>query len=396
MRRFAACRLLATIAAFILCLSSRASGQAAARASEHFLLDHNRIFVELEFARPGGTVRKALAFVDSGDPGFYLSASLWKELHLSKPADIHARFGGMPLDVGAVTDAGAFNGDTMFAGIRVEANLPATILDQYDVTLDYGLRTLSLSPPGTIRHEGVRVPFEVNPKTGLISVQAAVAGQNYPLAIDVGSAYTWIDQALTEKWARICPQWVRGAGAVGDANMNGSLPELTGMIMRLPLISLDGLRIEQAGALGVGPGWNKTMPRFFEWYSQKTPGPVVGFLGGNVLRAFRLEIDYANHATYWLRESESDPHDLDQVGILIQPAPGGKYIVLGLATQNGEKTVEGVAVNDQLVSVNGVGMTGATMGKVLGALHGAPGEARRLTLQRNGRQFVVNAPITRF
>lgn len=396
MRRSVCFRMIAVTAMFVSCLAAHANGQAVtASASEHFLIDHNRIFIELEFVRADGTLRKTLAFVDTGDQDLEFSLPFAKALHISKGRDAHVRFGGMDLKVSPDISVDANPGDSMLPGMIVEANLPATVLDQYDVLLDYGNQTLTLTTPGTLKHEGVRVPCKVNPKTGLISVQASVAGQQHAFAIDNGAAYTWIDRTVTEKWAITNPRWARGVGAVGDANMNGALPELTGMIMRVPAIDLGGLQIESVGALGVGPGWNKAMPSFFKWYSEKTPEPVVGFLGGNVLRAFRLEIDYANGATYWNRERTADPHDLDQVGIMIRAAHG-KYFVAAVATQDGRKTVDGVRVNDQLISVDGVAMTGATPGKVLGALHGRPGQTHKLVLERDGKRIVVNAPVTRF
>jgi hypothetical protein len=366
------------------------------RASEHFLIDHNRVFVELEFVLADGTHRKALAFVDSGDPNFTFSASLFKELHVEKAADLHVLFGGMPLDVSDVLFAEADDDGGMFTGMPVEANLPSTVLKQYDVSLDYGTRTLTLASPGSMKHDGVRVPCKVDARTGLASIQADVGGRTYSFAIDNGSAYTWIDRAVTEKWAITHRQWERGTGAVGDANMNGSLPELTGTMMRLPEVDLQGLKIEQVGALGVGPGWNEKMPRFFDWYSQKTPGPVVGFLGGNVLRDFRLEIDYANRVTYWSRERGLHRREIDQVGIIIRPVLGGRYIVIGTATKKGRKTVEGVAADDRLIRIDDFAVTGATMGKVLSALHGRPGETRKLELERHGTKFIVSARVTSF
>ena len=387
----------ALLASLLCILSAAAGGQRRPVTSrtEHFRLDHNRVFVELEFVRADGTRRKTLAFLDSGDPDFRLSVPLAKELHLDRGEYPHVLFGGMPLKIEPAVSVYAQGAGSFFTGMDVEANLPATVLDQYDVALDYAARTLTLAPPGSLEHEGAPVPCKVNARTGLASVQAGIAGQNYALAVDAGSAYTWIDRAVTHKWASAHKQWLRGEGAVGDANMNGSLPELTGMIMRLPAIDLGGVKMEQAGALGVGPGWDKTMPRFFDWYSQKTPGPVVGFLGGNVLRAFRLEIDYANQATYWKRENELDAHDLDQVGIIIQPG-GGKYVVIGMATQDGKKTVDRVAANDRLISVDGVPVTGKTMGTVLTLLHGQPGERRNLGLERGGRKVTVSARVRSF
>lgn len=386
----------AIVAILLSCLATSDTAQQGRKSvTERFLIDHNRIFLPLEFIRPDGTLRKTLAFVDTGDPDFEFTSGLVKELGINKNSPIRVRFGGMDLKIPADIKASGDPGESMAAGVKVETDLPSTILDQYDVALDYGERTLTLAVPGTLHHEGVRIPCKVNRKTGLISVQAEVDGQTYAMTIDNGAAYTWIDDAVTKNWVEMHPEWLRGNGAVGDANMNGALPELTGMIIRLPAIDLNGLQLNSIGALGIGPGWDKTVSRFFDWYSKKTPEPVVGFLGGNVLRDFRIEIEYANSATYWSRETEGDPHDLDQVGITIG-VRDGKYFVIGLPTQNGKATVDGIAVNDQLLSVDDVMMTGATMGKVLAALHGRPGEIRKLVLERNGKQLSVDVRVTRF
>lgn len=56
--------------------------------------------------------------------------------------------------------------------------------------------------------------------------------------------------------------------------------------------------------------------------------------------------------------------------------------------------MEGVAAGDRLRSVNGIVITGATMGKLLRMLHGRPGETRKLTLELHRREFIVNARVT--
>lgn len=379
-----------------LCFSARSQGQTFFHAgSERFLIDHNRIFVEVSFVRSDGSIRKALAFVDSGDPAFEVTSGLANELGLDKGNPIHVRFRDIDLDVNPRIETSADEGKSLFAGMVVEANLPASVLDQYDVLLDYGKETLTIGARGTLPHAGVRIPCEVNANTGLISVHVEIDNQSYAFAIDAGSAYTWVDQTVAKRWIKAHPRWGRGVGAVGDANMNGSLPELNGTILRLPSIHLGALVLDQVGALAVSAGWDKVSPRLFEWYSRKAPEPVAGFIGGNVLRQFRLEIDYPNSATYWERVAPPGSNDLDQVGITIG-VHGGKYFVIALPAQNGHSTVHGIAVNDQLLSVDGVTMAGASMGKVLMALHGKPGEMRKLILERNGKSFTVNAPVTHF
>lgn len=359
--------------------------------------------MELAFVFPDGTQHKVLAFPDSGDPWLTLTTALAEELHADKwknASDMHILFGGRPLDTSAINNVGApkyfYPGMYMFPGMHVEANLPATVLEKYDVVLDYETQTLTLAPPKSVKHEGERVPCKVDPATGLISVQAEVDSKSYEFAIDITAAYTWVEQSVAKGWATSHPQWVRGIGAVGDANMNGSYPELTGTIMRLPDVALGGLKLPNVGALGVGPGFDKSIPNFFAWYSKKTPGPVVGFLGGNVVRRYRLEIDYADGATYWQRGQESRSDHLDQVGITIRATPSSEYFVAGVATQNGRNTVNEVDAGDRLISVDGLAVTGVTMGRILTALHGKPGETRTLVLERRGKRITVSAPITSF
>lgn len=44
--------------------------------------------------------------------------------------------------------------------------------------------------------------------------------------------------------------------------------------------------------------------------------------------------------TYWLRQSDLDAHDLDQVGLTL--LVGDNYLVAGIASQDGVLTVTGI------------------------------------------------------
>jgi len=361
-----------------------------------FVFDNNRVFVELTFTLPDGTTRKTLAFVDTGNPDFDLSKSLIDALHIERGKNLNVRLGDFPLEIDSDVRAEGFDAPSMLPGMQVEANLPAKVLRRFILVLDYGKRTLTLAQPGALKLEGTRVPFQLNAKTGLVAVEATVDGRAYSMAIDNGSAYTWISQNTVNQWTQKHPDWQRGHGAVGSANMNGSFAELSGVDLRLPALALGSLQLADIGALGISSGWDPKAPPLFDWYSQKTPGPVVAFLGGNVLKAFRLTIDYAEGASYWLRQQPDDAHDLDQVGLTLGSTQDGKYSVLQVAEQNGQKSVTGVQPGDILVSVDGLPVTGATQGKVVAALHGNPGDTRVLHLQRNGKEFTVTAKVARF
>ena len=118
-------------------------------------------------------------------------------------------------------------------------------------------------------------------------------------------------------------------------------------------------------------------------------------MGGNVLKQFRLTIDYPNQRIYWLRETDPDSHDLDQVGLTLR-AEGGEYIVATVATKNGKPTVENISPGDKLIRVGELETKHATWGGIYEALHGKPGEIRVLLIERNGDRITVRVRVTAF
>ena len=61
----------------------------------------------------------------------------------------------------------------------------------------------------------------------------------------------------------------------------------------------------------------------------------------------------------------------------------------------GGTLVPGVEPGDRLLKVDGLEVTGASMGRVVDALRGRPGDVRLLQLERRGKTFTVRATVTR-
>lgn len=377
-----------------------------------FILDDNRMFAELAFVRPDGTLRKALAFVDLGTPVLVLNERLRKELQIDRGNPAIFRVGRLEIRVessAVEASTGSFStGPDGRATVPVEAVLPGAIMKDFQVTFDYARRSLTMARPDTLEPAGVAVPCRVNEKTGLISVTAVIAGHPYAMAVDSGSAYSWVRDEVARQWANAHPDWKRGTGAVGEANMQTRAggAEAGATILRVPEIGLTSLRLKQIGVLGIAPetppfppapGESKVHGDFFDWYSKKAPEPVIGWLGGNVLKGFRVTIDFPRRMTYWERESDIDPHDLDQVGVTLETHDNeAGYFIAGIAEKAGKQTVEGVRAGDKLVQVDGLRVNGATRGAVFAALHGKPGTVHVLILERSGRQVTVRAKTTAF
>jgi hypothetical protein len=160
-----------------------------------FILDGNRAYPELALVRPDGTLRNVFALVDLGSASTLLSEELFKELQLDQEKPLLFSVGNMPVRVDSsavASDAGLpFSlGDNRW----VEMLLPAGVLKRFQVAIDYAHRTLTLASPGTLKLSGASVPVRGNEKTGLIAIDVSVNGQAYPVTIDNGSAYTWLQE----------------------------------------------------------------------------------------------------------------------------------------------------------------------------------------------------------
>jgi hypothetical protein len=377
-----------------------------------FIFDDNRIFAELEFVRPDGTLRKAVAFVDIGTPQLVLEQSLGKELELENAKQAVLHIGDLEIEIpvsDVQTDTGlGMTGPDGKRTLKVEAVLPGSVMKNYQVTLDYAKRSLTMARPDTFKPTGDAVPCRINAKTGLVSVTAKVDGHDYPLAIDCGSAYTWVRHDIAARWIAEHRDWKRGVGAVGEANMqvrpDGA--EARAVIMRVPEIRLGSLLLDEVGALGVeraappippGPGEQIVHGNFFDWYSKKAPEPVIGWIGGNVLKNFRVTFDFPRRTIYFEPQNKVDYYDLNQVGVTLERRDGQQgYFIAGVALKDGRPTVDGVVVGDRLVKIDDLDVSIATRGAIFAALHGEPGSVRMLVLERDGQQLTLPAKVTAF
>jgi len=325
-----------------------AAAQTLRSVTVPFVLDHNRMTVEIEFVRPDGTLRKAQAWVDLGSEFVVVGEPLARDLGLdlaalqkapkeaveSAPPSPPLRVGGLALDVSGIKVL-IRPGARWRPGVVADAMLPASALRHDHVVFDYPARRMTIARPGALEPRGVAVPCRFNAETGLLQVDATVDGRTLALGVDNGSTGTWVSSTLTSDWQKRHPDWPHAVGAVGSANFWGISIETTGTLMRLPGLGLASMTVRDVALLGIGQ-------EIFDWYSTKSAGPVVGFIGANVLRRFRFEIDYPGRMTYWEAGAEIEPRDLDIVGLTIRAERDGSYTIAGVTTKDGTPTVEGV------------------------------------------------------
>jgi hypothetical protein len=380
----------------LVLISACGAAVAAPLGSVPFVLDGNRVYAEVEFIASKGEPRRALVFVDLGSPSMVLSNELYEELNLGTNKVLGFRVGATEIPV----ESRLVNSDVWFPfsigkNRKVEGLLPAGVLQKYQVIFDYAAHGMTLAESGTLTPRGTPVPFRLNAITGLIAIEATIDGQNYPITIDNGSGFTWIRKPAAQEWLARHPDWKRGTGAVGPSNMRMAEDgiETGGTLVRIPEITLGSLRVRQVSALAIGP--DDQGHDFMDWYSTKNALPVIGWLGGNVLRHFRITIDYPQQMSYWEPQSALDVRDFDYVGLTLAWRHG-EYYVAGIATLDARPTAREVQVGDKLVQIGKLQTRGASREAVFAAMHGRAGEIRTLILERAGVRLTVPSRVTAF
>lgn len=368
-----------------------------------FTLDHNRIMVDLEVLAPDGRVVPARAWVDTGTEAMILSESLAIELGLDTTA-LEQRDGDRSVElasacpevrVGGVALATegiplrVYPGASTQRGLAASVHLPAGAFRDLHVVFDYPARRLTVAEPGSTEPVGAPVPCRVSPETSLIMVQATIEGSFVALGIDTGSAGTWLTTDLTSAWQEAHPDWPVSTGALGSTNFFGFDFEAEGTLTALPELRIGAVEARDVAVLGLSPG-------FFGWYSRKSAAPVAGFIGGNVLRNFRVEVDWPGRMTWWSPGPDRVGRDLDVVGLTVRPETDGGFTVARVVEQDDQPAVPGARAGDRLLRIGAMETAGASMGEVVDALRGRPGELRLLELERDGSTFTIEAQVRRF
>jgi len=391
-----------------------------------FTFDDNRVFVEMVVTRADGSMRNVLAFVNMGSGSFVLSNALYRELGIGDGRKLRISLGAMhiavdPKVVQPEDQANAFDlalnpfhhspsaaemakgpGGSllaMTAPMKVEAEIPSGLLQNFRTAFDYGARTLTLSAPDNSRPQGIAVPLRVNPRTGFATIDLSVDGKSYPLVIDNGGNYSAISHSVVSDWLGTHKNWLRSEGGVGESNltMDGQF-DVGAPVVKAQNAQIGSLKLAEFGAVspaGSGMMGGLIARAFYGFYSDKAGESVDGWIGGNVLKSFRVTLDYKNGMSYWQQIAPLDTNDLDQVGITL--VHWGKITgIAGIAKKNGADTVTGTQPGDLIVSIDGRPTTEMTRGALLAALHGKPGDYRKLVLVRAGKQLTVDVPVTGF
>ena len=390
-----------------------------------FILDDNRMYVDIAFVKPDGGLHRTRAAVNMGSSAFVLSNTLYRALSADTRA-VRAQIGTMmiAMDPRVVQPEDQANtislhlnpfrapptsaeiaqgpGGKMaaFAGpMNVEATIPPGLLAQFETVLDYGDKTLTLAQPGTLKPEGIPIPIRVDGTSGFFTLDVTIGEETYAAVLDNGGSYSVFRTERIAAWAKAHPGWLRSTQPIGESNyMMAAGGDIDSPVLKIPSASLGTLQLEELGVTTFMPGGLRARlarGMFWDWFSEKAGEEVNGWIGGNVLKSFRVTLDPAHRTSYWLQQAPLDTRDLDQVGLaLIRTGP--RVTVGGIAQKNGIATVAGVMPGDEITRIDNRPVAPMTRGELLGALHGTPGERKHLKLTRKGQEIGAEMTVTGF
>jgi hypothetical protein len=371
------------------------------------ILDHNRVVIDVDLPLPDGSTQRVRAWVDNGNPDLYLSRRLATQLGLivtcgehecSAPPPREIMIGGMKISLAAVKEAKiplkpVAAAALLFAGMSAEINIPSTVLRNFDVLINFPGHELTLAPPGTLKFNGVKAKVIVNPENGLVQVPSQIENKKYNLALDAGSSISFLAEELFDRFASAHPDWPHMTGAVGPANMWGLDDEPKWKLIRMDRVQYGPLFLTNVAVVE----FPKDRQAFFE---KRAGIPTAGLLGADLLANYRVGLDYAHSIVYFDIGRLFNFPAFDVIGLILRPDDDGRFTILGIADFDGKPSVlqgqEGVQAGDHLVAVGGIPVAGSTMGQVWLMLGGQPGQERKLTVERAGKEFTVVATVRHF
>jgi hypothetical protein len=368
-------------------------------------LDHNRVIIDVYFPMPDGSKTRVRGWVDNGNDGVWLTESLARKLNLEFTGEMREAMGrkirmvqpppqflvgDMAIQLKDIKEArGLLERDSIAPGTSAQINLPATVLRNYDVLVDYPNREFTIATRGTLRFKGTPTKGFVNPANGLIQVASTVEGEKRNLGLDLGATVTLIANASLTDWVKAHPQWPHMTGAVGPANLWGLDEEPNWTLLRIPKIEFGSTTLTNVLAASF-PGEN------MDWFEKRAGTSSIGLIGADALLNYKVGLDYAHSTVYLDQTSKFNFPDMDVVGLVLRPEPDGHYTIIGVADYEGKPSVAEVQKGDVLLTVDGGRATGATMGQVWSLLSGSPGTVRTLVIQRGEKQMTVQAKVASF
>ena len=367
-------------------------------------LDHNRVVINADLALPNGSTERIRTWVDTGNPDLWMSRRVATLMGLTvdcganvctatgTPGDIFV--GGFRISLGTLKQAKILVKSeqaqaVMIPGMNAEINIPSTVLRNYAIVVAFPAHRFTIGLPGSIKFNGLSTKIFVNPENGLVQVPSKIDNKSCNLGLDIGASISFLSQEVFEKAAASHPAWPRMTGAVGPANMWGMPDEPQWKLLRLE-------RLQYGPQFLSGIVMTMLPPEADAFIAKRAGIATAGLIGANALLTSAVGIDYTRKLAYFEVDATFKAPDFDLVGLTLRPSPDGSFTVIATAEIDGKPSVPEVQVGDRLIAVNDIPTAGSTLGQVWSMLRGNPGQERKLTIERDGKQLTVTATVQHF
>jgi len=375
--------------------SSGTSVALAQTVTVPMIVEGNAPIIEVQ-VRNGEHVRTARFLIDTGGGAVQIGSKLMADLSAvpSGPGSneggdrivplqgLAFNVDGFGLDLKGVNVIGLPDSVRTMARNATEGTLSASVLRKYRVVFDYPGHTFTITAAGG-KPRGEKIPTTIATVSGYPRIEATIGGKRYGFLLDTGASFSMLSRTVLEEWSAQNPLWPIAIGAAGFANMVGNDAD-KGPMLRISKVKIGSFSLADVAMVSRAPGVYETV------MSEMMSAPIAGAIAGNVLRDFRVEIDYRNEATYFERKLHATDEDLVSVGLILGLANNGDPVVTALCSTAGEDVKHGVQLRDRPVAVDGKIVNGEPLAVIARLLSGTAGTSRRLTLRRAGLQLDVD------
>ncbi len=380
----------------------------AESATVPITLDQDRIVIDIDLLLADGSTERVRGWVDSGNPDLYVTQRVARLMGLSvvcngevcsgtppsRVGPLEILIGGMKIFLSPTREIKIAAGMPALApGMSAEMNIPSSVLRNYEVLFDFPDRKFTIELPGRLKFNGMKSKMLLNANNGLIQIPSKIENKNYDLVLALGSSTSFLAEELFDKFSNAHPDWPHMTGAVGPFNTEELGDELKWKLMRVDRLQYGPLFLTNV-AMADFPKDRRTR------FEEGAGGPVAGVLSAEALINYRVGIDYAHAAAYFEIGRTVNFPDFDVVGVMLRPddRPDGHagFTILGVADFDGHPSVPDVLAGDRLVAIDDIPVADSTMGQVWSLLEGSPGQDRKLTIERAGKQFTVVAQARQF
>jgi hypothetical protein len=298
-----------------------------------------------------------------------------------------AFIGSMPVDLRS-SSAFVHLGSTSFdQRDKVEGLLPGKALERYQVVVDYARSLFSVGESESLPHRGEALPCPFVALSGHPRIELEIDGATYGFLLDIGTSITLTRRDVLQKWSRQHAQWPTSIGAAGPANEVG-VPDANAFLIRVPALQLGAFTVPN---VAMASRSNET----FSSATYETPAPIIGALGGNVLRQFRVEIDYPRQLLFLEPQETRQPPDFDTVGLVLYIDDVNRLVVGALSSSASKVTRRNVLPGDVILQINGLSEVHQSLLVAAKELSGTVGEQKELRILRNGKSMNVTAVVAR-